>query len=336
MEAPLTTTTTDTLKLPPLHLHTPLLESITLSKDVFGNENDVKVWLKMDVLQPTGSFKIRGIGNHCNKKREQGITHFICSSGGNAGKSVAYAARKLGVKATIVMPTIIPLETKRKIEMEGAEVIYHGSIWEETDILAREIAEKVGPEGYIHPFDHEYLWEGHATMVEEVYKDFVEGRVNKPDVVVCCVGGGGMLAGLSRGLEKVGWGDIPIIATETRGAHKLNLSFQEGKLSELDKVTSVAKTLATKSVCQEAWDRCIKTGKVISALVNDKEAIESCLRFVNDERVLVEPSCGASLAVVYNKLPELMNLNPKNILVIVCGGNNTSIESLQSLLKSVS
>ncbi|KYQ89535.1 hypothetical protein DLAC_11776 [Tieghemostelium lacteum] len=324
-----------------LHIKTPLLESSILSKN-YNNQtttngtletetkSTTKIFLKMDSSQPSGSFKIRGIGKLCQQVKEQGATHLVNSSGGNAGISTAYAGKCLGLKTTIVVPTTIAQETIQKMRDYGANVVVHGNIWNEADLKAREIAMADGGMiGYIHPFDDPVLWDGHATIMEEVYQDFKEGRMEKPDVVVCSVGGGGLFLGVSMGLHQVGWGDIPILAVETHGSHKFHQCFKEGQYTILEphQVTSIAKTLATRAVCKAAWEQ-TKKHKVIPVLVTDREAVEACLKFVDHERVLVEPSCGASLAAVYKKVPELDELNPKNILVIVCGGNGTSFSIL--------
>ncbi|KAN0033280.1 hypothetical protein ACTA71_002704 [Dictyostelium dimigraforme] len=320
---------------PPLHINSPMLESLALSK-IFKEENS-KVWMKVDALQPSGSFKIRGIGLLCNNlisNKDLKDVHFICSSGGNAGKSVAYAGRKLNVKTTIVLPNTIPEATIEKIKDEGANVIVHGTIWDEANTFALELAEKEGcSDCYIHPFDHPLLWEGHSTMIDEIYQDVQNGICEKPDVILFSVGGGGMLIGILQGLERYGWNDIPIITVETIGSHCFWKSYQEKQLIKLEvsEVTSVIKTLSTRSVCPEAWE-ISKRFNIKPVLVTDRDAVEACLKFVDHERILVEPSCGATLAVLYKKLPTLLDLNPKNILTIVCGGNGTSISQLNDLL----
>ncbi|KAK5575029.1 hypothetical protein RB653_010284 [Dictyostelium firmibasis] len=322
-----------------LHINSPMLESLALSK-LFKEENS-KVWMKVDALQPSGSFKIRGIGLLCNKlvseKKSKDDVHFICSSGGNAGKSVAYAGRKLNVKTTIVLPNTIPEATIEKIRDEGANVIVHGTIWDEANTFALELAEKEGcSDCYIHPFDHPLLWEGHSTMIDEIYQDFQNGICEKPDVILFSVGGGGMMIGILQGLERYGWNDIPIITVETIGSHCFWKSCQEKQLTKLDvsEVTSVIKTLSTRSVCSEAWE-ISQRFNIKPVLVTDRDAVEACLKFVDHERILVEPSCGATLAVLYKKLPTLLDLNPKNILTIVCGGNGTSISQLNDLLQTL-
>src|SRR5690348_14238692 len=108
----------------PLHLHTPLVES-----DVLSRAAGRRVWLKLEALQPPGSFKIRGIGLACQTYRERGAQRFISSSGGNAGLAVAYAGRKLGVPVRVVVPTSSTERARELLAAEGAEVTVHGDSW---------------------------------------------------------------------------------------------------------------------------------------------------------------------------------------------------------------
>src|SRR4029079_8321719 len=89
------------------------------------------VWLKMDALQPPGSFKIRGVGHACEEYQRRGGQRFVCSSGGNAGITVAYAGRKLDVPVVVVVPTTASERAKDLIEREGATVIVHGATFQE-------------------------------------------------------------------------------------------------------------------------------------------------------------------------------------------------------------
>lgn len=192
-----------------LHLDTPLLQSLPLSLATGQN-----VWLKMDALQPSGSFKLRGIGLACEHHAREGKTRFVSSSGGNAGIAVAYAGRMLGLAVTVVVPHSSTERARELIRQEGAEVIVHGSVWQEANELALSL---VGEnDAFIHPFDDPLLWEGHATLVDEV-----AARGVKPDAVVLAVGGGGLLAGVSQGLTRNGWADVPVFAVETTGAASL-------------------------------------------------------------------------------------------------------------------
>jgi L-serine/L-threonine ammonia-lyase len=151
--------------------------------------------------------------------------------------------------------------------------------------------------------------------------------INKKSVV----GGGGLLSGILEGLYNVGWNDIPILISETKGAESFNISIEEGKLITLPSITSIATTLGARKVCNNVFEWS-KKHKIYSIVVDDSEAVNACINFLNDERCLVEPSCGAALASIYSR-----NIKIKNILegikepivvVIVCGGSGISLQHL--------
>lgn len=187
----------------PLHLETPLFESPALSK-VSGHP----IWLKLEAVQPPGSFKIRGIGHACQEYARRGARRFISSSGGNAGIAVAYTGRKLGVPVVVVVPETTSETAKAKILQERAEVIVRGATWDEANALASSMIGE--SDAFLHPFDDPLIWQGHSTMVDEIVRSGV-----RPAVIVLSVGGGGLLSGVAQGLHRHGWTDVPIVAVET-------------------------------------------------------------------------------------------------------------------------
>ena len=188
-----------------LHINTPLLESLPLSKI-----NDTLVWLKMDALQPSGSFKIRGIGYACEHHRANGAQRFISSSGGNAGLAVAYAGRRLGVSVVVVVPKTTSKRAIELLKLEGAEVIVHGNMWSEANELALSLV--TDNDAFLHPFDDPLLWHGHASIIDEVVSAGV-----KPDAIILSVGGGGLLSGVAEGLIRNNLDNVDIYAVETEG-----------------------------------------------------------------------------------------------------------------------
>ena len=116
----------------PMHIETPLIESRALSRAAGRT-----VWLKMDALQPSGSFKLRGIGHACQEYARRGARGFISSSGGNAGIAVAYAGRILGLAVRVVVPQTTTERAMGLIRQEGAEVIVHGASCPESNSEAR-------------------------------------------------------------------------------------------------------------------------------------------------------------------------------------------------------
>jgi L-serine/L-threonine ammonia-lyase len=299
----------------PIHYMTPLWESRSLTKAIGS-----PVFLKMEAFQPIGSFKARGMGYACQESCERGAKHLVCASGGNAGYAVAYAGNRLGVKVTIVVPKTTPEWLRELIRQEDAMVLEHGDSWDDAHAFATGLALRKGS-AYIHPFDDPRVWHGHATMVAEIADEGV-----KPGVVVVSVGGGGLLCGLLEGMHRVGWKDIPVLAVETEGTASLAASVGAGRLVTLDKIDSVATTLGARTVATEAlaWTR---RHPVTPWVVTDRAAVDACLRFADDHRVLVEPACGASLSAVYDRAQPLMGHDP--ILVIVCGGAGVTRDLLE-------
>ncbi len=298
-----------------LHIETPLIESVPLSKRVKS-----KVWLKMEALQPSGSFKLRGIGMACQHYSSEGAKRFISSSGGNAGIAVAYSGRKLGVPVTVVVPVTTTEGAITAIRDEKADVVIKGETWQEAHQYSLELTGSGSV--YIHPFDNPLLWAGHATIIDEVRKLNLH-----PDAVVLSVGGGGLLCGTIEGLNNNNMPNVPILAVETEGADSLSASLKAGRHVEIDNITSIATSLGAKKVAKAAYDWCHKH-EVVSHVVSDIEAIDSCLEFCNDHRLLVEPACGASLAALYNPADFLKDKDC--ILIIVCGGAGVTISQIEA------
>ncbi len=296
-----------------LSINTPLLESLPL-----GRLNNTRIWLKMDALQPSGSFKLRGVGHACETHYARGARRFISSSGGNAGLAVAYAGRKLGVPVIVVVPESTSARARHLLALEGAEVRVEGATWAEANQLAQSLL--TSDAAFIHPFDDPLLWQGHASMIDEVVAAGLQ-----PDAVILSVGGGGLLAGVDEGLRRNQL-DIPIYAVETEGMASYHASLQAGHPVTLSQLSGVATSLGARQVCQQALDLAC-TREIISLTVSDKQAVDACLSFLNDQRTLVEPACGAALAVPYHQLAELSAM--ENVLVIVCGGTTADITPLQ-------
>ncbi len=297
-----------------LHIETPLFESRPISIRASR-----RIWLKLDALQPPGSFKIRGIGAACQEYVRRGAKRLISSSGGNAGIAVAYAGRHLSVPVLIVVPETTSDRAKALIRQEGAEVVVHGDSWQEANELA--ISTVGQSDVLIHPFDDPLVWRGHSTLIDEVARSGI-----KPGALVVSVGGGGLLCGLVEGLRRAGWSDVPVIAVETEGADSLAQSVRAGHRVELPAITSLAITLGAKKICERAFD-CTRDHPLRSLVVSDRAAVSACQRFLDDHRIVVEPACGASLAAVYDRAPELEDF--ESVLVVVCGGATTTLEQLR-------
>jgi len=276
-----------------LHVRTPCIESVALSQ-----KTGCRVRLKLENTQPSGSFKIRGIGRLVQSAVQNGANRLISSSGGNAGMAAAYAARIVGIEACIFVPTTTSEKVRDRLRVEGASVEVFGSVFDETDARARAEAAKDPKCVYVHPFDGEDIWDGHATLVQELFGDL---RGIPPDFLVVSVGGGGLLCGIVRGLRSVGWADkVRVVAMETEGANCLDEALNAGHLVTLPAITSIAKTLGSLTVAQEAFLYATESRgpEVTSLVVSDRCATDACVDFADQHKMLVEPSCGAALAAV--------------------------------------
>jgi L-serine/L-threonine ammonia-lyase len=300
----------------PLHIETPLLQT---SSDY--SRSGVPLWLKLDALQPSGSFKLRGVGLLCQHEVAKGAKEIFCASGGNAGIAAAVAGRILGVPVTIVVPETTSVEVRARILATGAKVLVHGSVFDEANGYAMSLAAD-RKAAYVHPFDHPLLWEGHATLIDEVVKAAAEF-----DCVVTSVGGGGLLAGIVEGLRRNGLTEIPVIAVETEGAASLHAALAANERVTLPAITSIATSLGARQVAQHVFDL-VGQHPIESVTVSDAQSVAACLKFADAHRILVEPACGAALAVA-DVHPDLLS-RYKAPLIEVCGGIGVSLAMLSA------
>ena len=305
-------------------IETPLVESACLSRAA-----GCRVFLKLENVQPSGSFKSRAMGNqilsHLYKPENAGRpVHFYASSGGNAGLAAVCAARSLGYPCTVVVPTSTkPLMVDKLIAAGAADVIRHGENFFEAGSYMKEVIMKKSSGNdenvakiALHPFDNEPIWQGNSTIIDELEKqlppaanaeeeEVYRGRALPLDAVLCSVGGGGLLNGLVMGLEKrrpqklqnapSTTKPINILAIETDGTDSLAAAIASNSLVSLPKITSQATSLGAIRVSETTFQYAVAPPpgiKVHSAVLTDAEAARGCLRLVDDERYLVELACG--------------------------------------------
>ncbi|KAJ5585191.1 tryptophan synthase beta subunit-like PLP-dependent enzyme [Penicillium hispanicum] len=335
-------------------IETPLIESAT-----FSQLAGCRVFLKLELLQPSGSFKSRGIGNLIRSSLADSTNasktiHFYSSSGGNAGLAAVRAAYDLGCPCTVVVPHSTKPLMISKLRAAGAtDVIQHGASWFEADSYLREqfidhqnsTARDVNV--YVPPFDHPLVWEGAGSMVGEIAaqlppQEGADDADGLPDAIVCSVGGGGLFNGIVGGLEDYlqqhaaakSKKTVHVVAVETQGAHSLAHSVREGKLSSLSAITSQATSLGALRVAEKTFANAMSppSGVAVSSVVgSDAEAARGILRLADESRLQVEMACGISLEVaVSGKLKEVVpDLNPQSrVVVVVCGGSNITAEMI--------
>jgi len=308
------------IKLPHGLTHqTPLVESLPLSA-----ATGCQVLLKMDALQPSGSFKDRGMAYMCAALQSRGVTDLISSSGGNAGLAASAAGRKLGMRVRVVVPTTTKPIMIEKMRAHGAEVEVHGANWNAADELARElVGASGGAAAYVPPYDDPLLWEGHSSIIDEIAAAGV-----RPDAIVVSVGGGGLLCGVLRGLQRHGWSETTVLTAETDGAACFAKALAAGEPVTLAGITSVATSLGALSASSSAVQMARDDQPTEAYTVSDAEAVGACASLLDDHRVLVEPACGAALALAYSPRQREALRRFETVVVVVCGGGGVTHEIL--------
>lgn len=254
--------------------------------------------------------------------------HFFIPSGGNAGIAAVTAARALGYPCTVVVPTYTSPMMLQRLQAAGAITVPHGANIDVAaahmrDVLMAQMQGAVGPDGRelvaveLHPFDHEAIWEGVSSMVDELAVQLppdASGRAFAADAVVCSVGGGGLMNGIMLGIERLLRGagasgsgagagdgddgasrDVQILALETRGAESLAKAVEKRALVSLPGVSSMATSLAAMRVAERTLRNVLfpPAGmRVRNFVMDDAEAARGVLRLVDEHRLLVELACG--------------------------------------------
>jgi threonine dehydratase len=300
---------------PHIH-HTPLLTSRLL-----GERTGFDIRLKAEMFQRTGSYKIRGPLNKFpqldEEQRRRGV---ICSSAGNHAQGVALAAAMYGMPAVVVMAENATPSKIAATKAYGAEVVLHGTIWDEANERALELVEERGLT-YIHPFDDLQLIGGQGTLGLEIYDDFPEA-----DVVVVPIGGGGLISGVSMALKGRN-PDIRIVGVESSGAPAMYRSVQEGQLVTLDEVDCMIDGLKVKRVGGLTFEIVREFVDEIVTLP-DENIFRGLLWVMSHAKVVVE---GAAAAPVAALLEGLVQAPAGSKVVCVLSGGNVDLRQLESL-----
>lgn len=301
-------------------------------------------------MQPSGSFKSRGIGHLISKqsksimlKNDGRKPHVYASSGGNAGLAAATASKMLNIPCTVVVPDATKKRMVNKIRAEGANVIVKGAVIKQADEYLKECilpgvdANLIKPI-YVHPYDNPDIWDGHSSIVDEMLETLISDGIDitkQVKGIVCSIGGGGLYNGIVQGLERYNLAkQIPILGVETHGTHAFNQSLKAGYRIELDKITSIATSLGTPSISEKTLEYAIKYD-TRSVVLSDFEVVKTCLEFTETYNIVTEPACGAALHMGYNidLLEHTLGTSLGEddiILIIACGGSSNGVDDLKA------
>ncbi len=283
---------------------TPLIYS-----GVFSNESGNEVYIKPENLQLTGAFKIRGAYNRLSHlseaEKENGV---VAASAGNHAQGVAYAAAKLGVKATIVMPSQTPLIKVDATKSYGVDVVLYGDCYDDAYSKALEIMEATGAT-LVHPFDDPMVIAGQGTIGLEILAE-----LDDVDVVLVPIGGGGLISGVAAAIKGMN-PSVKVIGVEPEGAQTLNYSLQKNRISELAEVSTIAEGVAVKKPGDRTFELVRDMVDEI-VVVSDVDVLEAFLLMVEKEKLVAENAGVLSLAGL-----KKLDFHGKKVVCVVSGGN---------------
>ena len=296
--------------------HTPLLTSRLLSE-----RTGFEVRLKAEMFQRTGSYKIRGPLNKMPQlTEEQKRRGVICSSAGNHAQGVALAAAIHGVRAVVVMAENATPSKIAATRAYGAEVVLHGTIWDEANEKMKQLA---SAHGYtiIHPFDDLQLIAGQGTMGLEIYDDFPQA-----DIVIVPIGGGGLISGVSMAL-KARNPKIRVIGVESSDGPAMKRSVEAGEVVTLSDIRTIIDGLRVKRVGENTF-RIVRDYIDQIVTLPDSEIFEAMLWIMGHAKLVVE---GAAAAPVAALLHGLIDAPAGSKVVCVLSGGNVNLDQLRGL-----
>ena len=295
---------------------TPLLTSRILSE-----RTGFDVRLKAEMFQRTGSYKIRGPLNKftylTDEQKRRGV---ICSSAGNHAQGVALAAKLNGMHAVVVMAENATPSKVAATRGYGAEVVLHGTIWDEANEKAKQLVVERGL-AYIHPFDDPELVAGQGTLGLEIHDDFPQA-----DVVVVPIGGGGLISGVSMALKAIN-PKVRIVGVESSGAPGMQKSVEAGRVVTLDRVDCIIDGLRVKRVGDYTY---AVVSRFVDEIVTlpDADIFDAVVWVMGHCKLVVE---GAAAAPVAALLHDKIRAPAGSKVVCVLSGGNVNLDQLKGL-----
>jgi threonine dehydratase len=303
-------------RIGPYVRETPLIRSLLLGDDQSG------VFLKLENLQHTGSFKVRGALNKLltltPEQRGQGI---VTASSGNHGAAVAYGLRLLGMRGLIVVPEHASPAKVELIRRLGAEVRHHGDDSVVAENYARDYAGQRGLV-YISPYNDPQVVAGQGTIGAELAR-----QLDRIDVVFVAVGGGGLIAGIAGYLKAV-WPSITVVGCLPERSPVMAESIRTGRIVEMESAPTLSDATAggieagaiTFDLCRALVDEYV--------LVDEGEIAAAIRAVIEAEHMLIEGAAGVAVAAYHKRQADFRG---KNVAIVLCGAN-ISLQTLKALL----
>lgn len=295
-------------RIAPCVRRTPLTPSASLSERLRTN-----VYVKFEVFQKTGSFKVRGAFNKALSLRpEERGRGIVGVSGGNHAQAVAYVARALGLKALLLMPESTPRNYVEATRGYGAEIKFAP-----TASAAFAAVAEFEKEGwaYVHPFDDPLVMAGQGTVGLEILED-----VPQVTDVIVSIGGGGLMGGVATAVKSLKPA-VRVWGVETEGADCMSKSIAAGQIVTLDSITSVARTLGAPSPTERTLEMAKRLLEKV-LVVSDRDAVAGMKFILERLKVLTEPAASCTVAAA-DRLRDQFS-SERHVVLVFCGGNISS------------
>jgi len=284
---------------------TPVERSSSLEEFAGGT-----VYLKMEHLQWTGSFKTRGAYNKIRQDVDRGVEEFVAASAGNHAQGVALAATTCGADSTIFMPENAPQTKVEATRGYGATVELVGKDFQETMQSAQEAVEGTDAE-FVHAYDDLDIIAGQGTLGTEMYHDHPD-----VDTVIVPIGGGGLMSGVSTALKHLS-PETRIVGVQATGAETIHKSLDKGMPVTLDEVDTIADGIATGGI-SETTLRVMQSNVDEVVTVTDTEIARAILLLMERAKQVVEGAGAASVAAL---LSDDLDVTGETVMPLLCGGN---------------
>lgn len=294
---------------------TPVERSTSLGEMTGGD-----VFLKMEHLQWTGSFKTRGAYNKISQSVDEGVDEFIAASAGNHAQGVALAATKCGADSTIVMPKTAPQAKIDATRGYGGTIELVGQDFQDAMSFAQSQAEDSGAE-FVHAYDDPHIVAGQGTLGIEIYEDCPD-----LDTVVVPIGGGGLISGIATAIDHLS-PETRVIGVQAEGASTVHESLDKGMPVTLDKVDTIADGIATGGISNLTLDLIdANVDEVVT--VSDTEIANAVLLLLERAKQVVEGAAAASVAAI---LSDDLDVRDETVMPLL-GGGNLDMTMIQTVL----
>ena len=283
---------------------------------IINKQYETNIYFKIESKQKTGSFKIRGAMNKIlqlsNKEKKRGV---VAYSSGNHGQAVSYACKILKISSIIVMPSDAPKIKINKTKKNGAKIVFYNRKKENREKIAIKISKET-KRILIRPFDDEDIINGQGTIGFELVKSLKEKKI-KPDVLLCCCSGGGLIAGISTYLKNY-YNDILIYCVEPKNYDDMKISLKKGKLTSIKTNRyTICDALTVKTPGKKTFkiNKKLLNGGIV---VNDIQ-VKDAIRFLKKNYNIVSEGGGAASTAAF--LSNCKIFKNKNVIIIVSGSN---------------